>query len=134
MHTTTSTDHHNTVLSLTTRLAVSIRYLPKAVDWSNSKPQGRRADLTEEHILPSPTDGIVIRDRGVRYIMELLVTELSGLNRLKKYVLAERPPHPIRKSLVTPQKYCIWMRNKRTLEGQKSCQNLRSIPSTNSSG
>lgn len=106
MHDLTSLiDHHSTMLNLTTRLAVSIRYLPEwDVDWSDSQPQRSRQTLTISDFLPTEEDSQELQARAVRYMMEFLATEFDSLANLKGLVPTEKFLHPPQKSAVVPMK------------------------------
>ena len=93
------------MLNATTRLAVSIRYLPDwEIDWEDCKPQKSRKELRIEDVLPSEADGLVLRQRAVQFIMRLMVTEFKSLANLSQYVPQEQPLYPVMKTQVAPMK------------------------------
>ena len=103
IHHTSFIDQHSSMLNLTTRLAVNIRYLPEwEVDWSDTSPQRSRDSLTISDFLPTEGDAQQLRERAIHYTKEFLVTEFSSLTDLKCHVPSQQPFHPVQKTQVVP--------------------------------
>ena len=61
-------DHHSSMLNITSRLAVRLRYLPDwDFDWSDNNAQQKRQSLELEDFLPDEEDGHHIHTRAVEY-------------------------------------------------------------------
>ena len=96
-------DQHSSMLNLTTRLAVNLRYLPDwEVNWSDTCPQRSQESLTISDFPPSEEDAEMLRERAIHYTMEFLVTEFSSLTDLKRHVPSQQPFHPVQKTQVVP--------------------------------
>ena len=89
---------------MTSRIAVSIRYLPKASAAEYTIPQSIRNRLNPFDLLPSSEDGIVMEERAVKFLMRYLVTHFDSLAHLESFVPKETSPHPVIKSEVVPMK------------------------------
>lgn len=98
-------DHHSSMLNITSRLAVRLRYFPDwDFDWSDNTPQLKRESLALEDFLPDEEDGLQIQARAVEYTMRFLVNEFTSLEGLRKYAPDYRRLHPVVKTEVVPQK------------------------------
>lgn len=96
------------MMNVTSRLAVSIRYLPDFdFSWSDNTPQRSRDSITIEDISPSENDARVLKERAIRYIMDFLVTAFPSLSDLAEFVPAVEPLHPVKKSEVIPMKLLL---------------------------
>ena len=94
-------DMHNTMVNVTTRIAVRIKHLPPFdFDWGDTTPQKPRDRLTVDDVLPSKSDGDQLFQRAVKYVMEFLVHHFSSLKDLK-LATDECAPCP-EKSTVVP--------------------------------
>ena len=99
------TECHSSMLNITARLAVCLRYFPDwDFDWSDTSPQKSRQSLGISDILPSEDDAAQLQLRATRYMMNFLVKEFKDLAGLKKYVPEHVLLHPIEKSEVVPMK------------------------------
>ena len=68
----------------TTRIAVEIKNLPEfEFDWDDHTPQRPVQSLTEEDILPSENDGVIIYNRMVVYVKKFLIAKLDSLKHLR---------------------------------------------------
>ena len=99
----TCLDHHSSMLNLTSRLAIKIKYFPDyEFDWSDTSPQRPQTSLRVEHFLPNENDAIVLKQRAVQYIMGFLVEPFASIKDLAEFVpkpktvqsLAEFVPKP----------------------------------------
>ena len=96
-------EHHSTMANLTSRLAISIRYLPNFdFNWTDSAPQQPRSSLTIDDFLPSETDAAILKEQSVCYMMRFLVETFTSLKDLTKPSPKVEPLHS--KSQVTPMK------------------------------
>ena len=91
------------MVNVTSRIAVSIRYLPEAAA-EYTTPQGIRNRLDPFDLLPSPEDGIVMEERAVNFLMRYLVTHFDSLAHLQCFAPKESSPHTVIKSEVVPMK------------------------------
>ena len=91
------------MVNVTSRIAVSIRYLPEEAP-EYTTPQGVRNRLDPFDLLPSPEDGIVMEERAVNFISRYLVTHFDSLANLQSFAPKESYPHPVIKSEVVPMK------------------------------
>ena len=97
-------DHHSSMLNITSRLAVRLRYFPDwDFDWSDNKPQQNRQSLELEDFLPDEDDGIQICETAVEYTMRFLVNEFTSLDDLKQYVPNHQQLHRVVRTEVVPQ-------------------------------
>ena len=95
----TMTDHHSSMMNVTSRLAVKIRYLPDfEFSWS---------DNAIEDISPSEEDAKALKEHAIRYIIEFLVTSFTSLSHLAEFIPAVEPLHPVEKSEVVPMKLLL---------------------------
>ena len=86
------------MVNVTSRLAVSIRYLPDFYfRWSDDTPQRSCDSTTIEDISPSELDVRVLK--AIRYIMEFLVTVFPNLSDQRSLF---QPLHPVKKYEVVP--------------------------------
>lgn len=93
------TDHHSSMMNVTSRLAVKIRYLPDfEFSWS---------DNAIEDISPSEEDAKALKEHAIRYIIEFLVTSFTSLSHLAEFIPAVEPLHPVEKSEVVPMKLLL---------------------------
>lgn len=98
-------DIHPDMMNVTSRLAVQVKYLPEGnVDWSDTRPQRTRSELTIDDLIPNESDGEQLYKRAVEYMMRFLVKHFTSLHHLKKHTPALQTPHPVSKSHVVPMK------------------------------
>lgn len=98
-------DCHSSMMNVTSRLAVKIRYLPDfQFSWSDKTPQRPRESITIEDILPSREDSRVLKEHAVHYLMRFLVDTFTNLKDMKKFVPEVTPVHPVQKSDIVPMK------------------------------
>ena len=96
-------DVHNEMRNTTTRIAVEIKNLPGyEFDWNDHTPQCPVESLTEDDILPSENDGIIIYNRMVAYVKKFLIDTLDSLEHLRSNNHA--PEAHGQKSVVIPMK------------------------------
>lgn len=87
----------------TTRIAVEIKNLSGyEFDWNDHTPQCPVESLTEDDILPSENDGIIIYNRMVAYVKKFLIDTLDSLEHLRSNNHA--PVAHGQKSVVIPMK------------------------------
>ena len=97
-------DHHSSMLNITSRLAVRLRYLPDwDFDWSDNNAQQKRQSLELEDFLPDEEDGHHIHTRAVEYTMRFLVNDFTSLEGLRKHAPDHQKLHPVVKTEVVPQ-------------------------------
>ena len=64
------TDIHPTFQSVTSRLAVKVKYTPPGtINWGDKKSQKPRQELTISDLIPNEDDGEELHRRAVDYIM-----------------------------------------------------------------
>ena len=98
-------DRHSSMLNITSRLAIRLRYLPEwEFDWSDMQPQRSRESLTISDFLPDEHDAAELRTRAIQYIMCFLVQTFNGLHDLAQFVPEQQSLHPTVKSEVVPMK------------------------------
>ena len=98
-------DKHNSMLNVTSRLAVRLRNLPDwNVDWADSQPQCSRQSLTISDFLPSLEDACHMKERATAFLMRFLAEEFDSLSDLEPFVPEHKSPHPVQKSEVIPMK------------------------------
>ena len=96
-------ERHSSMMNLTSRLAVRIKYLPGwEFDWADKKPQRSRESLTISDFLPSEQEFGELKKRAVHYIAGLLVHEYKHLQQLRQFIPARTPIHPPSKSEFVP--------------------------------
>ncbi len=96
-------DDHNEMKNTTTRIAVEIKNLPQyEFDWNDHTPQRPVQTLTEEDILPSENDGVILYNRMVAYIKNFFVDTLDSLKHLRSS--NHSPVTHVQKSVVIPMK------------------------------
>ena len=101
----TATDRHSSMMNVTPRLAIRLRYLPDwEFDWQDMQPQRSRDTLTISDFLPSEDDASYLKTQATHYIMRILTEEFEQLLHLKRFVPEQRPLHPPKKSEVAPMK------------------------------
>ena len=99
------TDHHSSMLNLTSRLAIKIRYLPECeFDWSDNSTQGSRNSLTLKDFLPDEEDAAAFTKQAVEYTTRFLVKEFPCLHTLRNTLPELQPLHPVQKTEAVPQK------------------------------
>ena len=102
--TITTVDRHSKMLNMTARLAVEMKCLPPwEVDWTDTKPQRDTSTLTISDLLPNESDGLILEERGVDFIMQFLVTEFKSLNHLQPLLPSKEGPN-VSRSNVVPMK------------------------------
>ena len=98
-------DRHSSMLNITSRLAIHLRYLPEwEFDWSDMHPQRSRESLNLSDFLPDEHDTAELKTRAIQYIMRFLVQEFSELHVLGQFVPEQQPLHPTVKTKVVPTK------------------------------
>ena len=102
------TDCHSSMMNVTSRLAIKIRYLPDFdFSWSDKAPQRPRESVTIEDVSPSESDAQVLKQHAIHFIMEFLVTTFSSLQDLEKLIPTVEPVHPVQKTDVVPMKLLL---------------------------
>ena len=97
-------DTHNTMLNVTTRLAVSIRNIPPwDFEWNDTTPQKHRRDLTVDDLLPNEEDGQALFEKAVLHTMQVITENFPSIGSLKKFLPSPEITCP-HKSVVVPQK------------------------------
>ena len=108
IHCIVITDCHSAMMNVTSRLAVSIRYLPEFdFDWSNNTPQRSRDPITIKDISPSESDAAVFKEHAIQYLMDFLVKTFSSLCDLEEFIQVVTSIHPVKKSDVVPMKLLL---------------------------
>ena len=108
IHCIVITDCHSAMMNVTSRLAVSIRYLPEFdFDWSNNTPQRSRDSITIEDMPSSESDAAVLKEHAIQYLMDFLVKTFSSLCDLEEFIPVVTPIHPVKKSDVVPMKLLL---------------------------
>ena len=98
-------DRHSSMLNITSRLAIRLRYLPEwEFDWSDMQPQQSRESLNLSDFLPEEHDAAELKTRAIQYIMRFLVQEFSELHDLAQFAPKQQPLHPTEKTEVVPMK------------------------------
>ena len=98
------------MLNVTSRIAVRIDKLPDwEVDWNDNKPQLSVDSLTVADFLPSEDDATHLKQRAVRYMKNVLVSEFSSLSDLKPFVSEDdhRGQSRLEPSKVAPMKVLL---------------------------
>ena len=91
--------------NVTFHLAVRIKHVPEGhVDWSDTKLQRSRNDLTIDDLISNEDDGRELHSRAVAYVKKILETSFKSLSGLQSLVPNPRCPHPPSKSEVVPMK------------------------------
>ena len=99
------TGHHSSMLNITSRLAIRLRYLPDwEFDWSDTQPQRSRESLTISDFLPDEHDAAELKSRAIHYVMRILMQNFKHLRDLAQYAPDEQPFHPSQKAEVAPMK------------------------------
>ena len=99
------TDHHSSMMNITSRLAIRLRHLPDwQFDWSDTQPQRSRESLSISDFLPSEEDGAELETRAIHFLMRFLTEELEALAGLRKYAPKQEQFHPPIKTEVAPMK------------------------------
>ena len=89
----------------TTRLAVLISNLPDwEFSWEDNTPQGSRKHLTEEDILASEEDGLVLYEHMVKYVSSFIVHEFDDLSELCVFINDPSTGPRVKPSVVIPMK------------------------------
>ena len=94
---TQTTDHHSTMMNLTSRLAVRIQHIPEDIDWNDSTPQCSVDSLTINHFMVSETV-------GTEYTARYMVMEFTALEHLKRHLPEQQQTHPVIKTEYVPMK------------------------------
>ena len=98
-------DRHSSMLNITSRLAIRLRYLPEwEFDWSDMQPQRSRESLNLSDFLPDERDAAELKTRAIQYVMRFLVQEFSGLHDLAQFAPEQQTLNPAVKSEVVPMK------------------------------
>ena len=93
------------MMNVTSRLAVKVKNLPDGnVDWSDTRPQRSRSELTIDDFIPNERDGEQLYERATEYVMRFLVNHFTSLHHLKHHAPDLQTPHPVSKSHVVPMK------------------------------
>ena len=101
-------DTHPEMMNVTSRLAVQIKYLPQGVvNWSDSQPQKKRRELTIHDIVPSESDGLMMYNRAVDYVMRFMASHFKALSKFVTQVPQLKSPHPVSKSIVAPMRILL---------------------------
>ena len=96
-------DKHNTMVNVTTRIAVEIAHLPPfQFSWSDSTPQKPRSKLVAADILPTSTDGKQMFDRATEFIMRFLTENFPTLENLKEILPPAQSTSSQEKSTIVP--------------------------------
>jgi hypothetical protein len=96
---------HSSMMNVTTRLAVRIRYLPEfPFVWSDTSPQKSHQSLTVEDYLPNASESQQLEERATRYMMGFLVEAFACLKNLQPFVPPMESLHQPEKSQVIPMK------------------------------
>ena len=99
-----TTDHHSTMMNLTSRLAVRIQHIPEDIDWNDSTPQCSVDSLTINHFMVSETVGEAFRVRAIEYTAQYMVMEFTALEHLKRHLPEQQQTHPVIKTEYVPMK------------------------------
>ena len=95
-------------MSVTSRLAVRIRYLPDFhFSWSDITPQHPHDSITIEDVSPSESDTGVLKEHAIHFIMEFLVKVFSSLRDLEEFIPVVKPIHPVTKLEIAPMKLLL---------------------------
>ena len=87
-------DVHSSMMNVTTRLAVRIRFLPEfPFSWSDTSPQKSRQSLTIEDYLPSASESQQLEERATHSMMGFLVETFACLQDLQSFVPVMEPLH-----------------------------------------
>ena len=98
-------EHHSSMMNVTARLAVKIRYLPDfEFDWSDCSPQRSRQDIVIDDLLPSVEDSKILYQRALDLTKEFIVSHFDVLSDLKQFLPSKPVDHPVVKSEVIPMK------------------------------
>ena len=77
-------DKHNTMINVTTRIAVKVKNLPPfEFDWNDTRPQKPCSSLTVDDVLPCVADGDHLFKQAVQYVMHFLTQHFQSLKNLK---------------------------------------------------
>ena len=108
---TSIADKHSTMLNMTARLAIEMRYLPQwEVEWDDETPQRDPVTLTISDLLPGDIDGRVLQKRAVLHIMSILIefpslSYLSSLMPAEEHINVKRSNVVLMKILFKDEKY-----------------------------
>ena len=82
---------------------MEIKNLPQyEFDWDDHTPQCPVQTLSEEDILPSENDGVILYNRMVAYVRNFLIDTLDSLEHLRSS--NHSPATRVQKSVVIPMK------------------------------
>jgi len=96
---------HNTMMNLTTRIAIAITHLPPFnFTWGDLAPQKPRSSLTLDDLLPSAADGRELFRRASKYVASFLVEQFNSLKALQKLLPRPTTPGTTQKSIIVPMK------------------------------
>ena len=79
------TDHHSTVMSITSRLTVHVHHIPENIDWNDTTSQRSVQSLTIDDFIASKADCEDFKERAIQYTARYLVKEFKSLGHLKKF-------------------------------------------------
>jgi len=92
---------HNTMMNLTTRIAIAITHLPPFdFTWGDLAHQKPRSSLTLDDLLPSAADGRELFRRASKYVASFLVEQFNSLKALQKFLPRPTTPGTTQKSII----------------------------------
>ena len=96
---------HNTMMNLTTRIAIAITHLPPFnFTWGDLAPQKPRNSLTLDDLLPSAADGRELFRRASKYVASSLVQQFNSFKALQKLLPRPTTPGTTQKTTIVPLK------------------------------
>ena len=98
------TDHHSTMMKITSRLAVRVHHIPEDVDWNDTTSQRSVQSLTIDDFMASETDYEDFKERAIQYTARYLVKEFKSLGHLKNFLPEQHQIHQVIKSEFVPMK------------------------------
>ena len=97
-------DIHPEMMNVTSRVAVQIKYLPQGViNWSDTQPQ-KKSELAVHDVVPSESDGLMMFNRAVDYVMRFMASHFKALSKFATQVPQLKSPHVVSQSIVAPMK------------------------------
>ena len=99
-----TTDHHSTMMNVTSRLAVRVHNLPQTIDWNDRTPQHTLESLTIDDFMVSKAESDAFKQRAILYTARYLVTEFKSLGDLAKFIPPQSQIHPVIKTEFVPMK------------------------------
>ena len=98
-------DIYPEMMNVTSRLAVQMKYLPQGVvNWSDTHPQKSRGELAVHDIIPSESDGLMMYNRAVDYVMRFMASHFKAFSKFANQVPQLKSPHVVSQSIVAPMK------------------------------